>query len=1014
MGKGYYTLKFHNKEDKAKAKSHLIWDLPAGSLRLRDWVRYFNPYKESSSLAQVWVRIYYLPVGFWHPEVLAGIGRWLGQPLKIDGNSMDDEVAHFARILVEIDLAQPLPETMAIDDGEYSFNIEFNYEYLPLFCTRCRITGHSVDKCRKGKRVTKAAEELVKPKEPEWHAVGKDVNKPSSSGKDVSKELENILAAEPEEQQKGARDRISLKRCVLNDLGFHDTEVGAASQQGFQQDQNVGGHQDLEVTIVQENELHSPRRNEENIHATERSAGRKDSTRQRVPSDHLEKRVAGGGHSEIELQKVSTSDGEKDVLEDTEGLTEMHVLSSGKASSEEREETNIALGNEVSMAKEDPPKHGRGRPTRQDQAARNHNKALLMQQESIKNRLRKSVEAGHRPCDFMVDYSNTDSLRAMDNVVHKQWGNEADLATEFIESPSSGLRFTWSGRRFLPRHVESLLDRAIFSSSFADLWTDINTHCRAGLDNGRRSFKFLNMWVTHPNFQEMVDSSWTGQQKLMEVQNKISILGYTNEYFDEEVEAQASLSTLLDRETIQHHIIDFFSNLFKEEGQVHVERVLLEAIIDQYVSDEQNDNLTGIPDDDEITASVFGMDANSSPGPDGFSGRFCQSCWNTIKADIFVGLELSSSTLICLLAVMPVLRVNGYHERFIRWISIIFTSARISILYNGQLSGYFACSRGVRQGDPLSPILFGIAEDVLSHLFLNCVRSKHLVPMDFSRRSLFPTHLLYADDILIFCKATVKNARKIKEILDLYGELSGQLCNPVKSHVFFGSGFLTLSRMGLLGKDFAHSILSTRYLTRFGYAKAYLASFPFWMGIQEHVNNLIDHSYSYVGTGDHTYFWRDDWLGYKLWEKLHIPPFMLDFLNQAVSHIYREGNNATDLMANQNRSEGWWPFAIDEIKDAVLGTFFEHLVLSVGWVLFGGGSSVARFAMCLVGALSSVGGIFGGVVCKGLVARLVLERHAADGGWVGQPLCLFARSRACSELGMRRSSIGCSAVPEGV
>ncbi|XP_057775104.1 uncharacterized protein LOC130994087 [Salvia miltiorrhiza] len=154
-GKGYYTLKFHSSEDKAIAKSQLIWQLSTGSLRLREWVRYFNPYKESSSLAQVWVRIYYLLVEFWHPEVLSGIGRWLGQPLKIDGNSIDDEVAQYARIFVEIDLAQPLAESMVIDGGDYYFNIDLSYEYIPLYCTKCKIVGHSVDRCRKGKKVEK-------------------------------------------------------------------------------------------------------------------------------------------------------------------------------------------------------------------------------------------------------------------------------------------------------------------------------------------------------------------------------------------------------------------------------------------------------------------------------------------------------------------------------------------------------------------------------------------------------------------------------------------------------------------------------------------------------------------------------------------------------------------------------------------------------------------------------------------------------------------------------------------
>ncbi|XP_057808795.1 uncharacterized protein LOC131023267 [Salvia miltiorrhiza] len=169
-------------EDKAAAKAKLLWELSVGTIRLRDWVRYFDPYKESSSIAQVWVRIYYLPVEFWHPEVISGIGRWLGQPLKIDGTSMTEDVGHFVRMLVEIDLAQPLPETMNIDGGDYTFAVEFSYEYLPLFCTRCKITGHAVDKCRRGTKPNKPSVEVEKPeppiaKEPEWKIVSQTKNK---------------------------------------------------------------------------------------------------------------------------------------------------------------------------------------------------------------------------------------------------------------------------------------------------------------------------------------------------------------------------------------------------------------------------------------------------------------------------------------------------------------------------------------------------------------------------------------------------------------------------------------------------------------------------------------------------------------------------------------------------------------------------------------------------------------------------------------------------------------------
>ena len=47
----------------------------------------------------------------------------------------------------------------------------------------------------------------------------------------------------------------------------------------------------------------------------------------------------------------------------------------------------------------------------------------------------------------------------------------------------------------------------------------------------------------------------------------------------------------------------------------------------------------------------------------------------------------------------------GFHPSFVNWISIILRSIMLSIKINGSLVGFFPCNRGVRQGDPLSPLL---------------------------------------------------------------------------------------------------------------------------------------------------------------------------------------------------------------------------------------------------------------------------------------------------------------------
>ncbi|KAI9187216.1 hypothetical protein LWI28_025626 [Acer negundo] len=144
-----------------------------------------------------------------------------------------------------------------------------------------------------------------------------------------------------------------------------------------------------------------------------------------------------------------------------------------------------------------------------------------------------------------------------------------------------------------------------------------------------------------------------------------------------------------------------------------------------------------------------------------------------------------------------VLQVFGFSSVFVNWIDGILRYSRLSILFNGVLEGYFCCSRGVHQGDPLSPLLFGIAEDFLSKLLTRLVGSSQILPIYFPRDFLAPTHLLYADDVLIFCKGTQKNLKHIMGAFRDYGDISSQLVNWGKSSIYFGSS-ISPSRIGSL------------------------------------------------------------------------------------------------------------------------------------------------------------------------------------------------------------------------
>lgn len=136
---------------------------------------------------------------------------------------------------------------------------------------------------------------------------------------------------------------------------------------------------------------------------------------------------------------------------------------------------------------------------------------------------------------------------------------------------------------------------------------------------------------------------------------------------------------------------------------------------------------------------------------------------------------------------LEVLKSWGFSNIFIGWINFILKSARLSVLLNGAPVGYFSCSQGVRQGDPLSPLLFCLAEEVLSRLLTHASDSGKLSPLFLGRNVSFPSHLLYADDVIIFCRATSKNCRRIIKILNTYKDWSGQHFNPQKSKVYFSN-----------------------------------------------------------------------------------------------------------------------------------------------------------------------------------------------------------------------------------
>ncbi|CAN0922512.1 Transposon TX1 uncharacterized 149 kDa protein [Linum grandiflorum] len=103
------------------------------------------------------------------------------------------------------------------------------------------------------------------------------------------------------------------------------------------------------------------------------------------------------------------------------------------------------------------------------------------------------------------------------------------------------------------------------------------------------------------------------------------------------------------------------------------------------------------------------------------------------------------------------LRSFGFEEKWIGWIQNCVSSAHFSVLVNGEAAGYFKSSRGLRQGDSLSPFLFILVMEILSAILAR-VHDSGLVSGFFMDEVLEQgpvSHILYADDALLFCDASV-------------------------------------------------------------------------------------------------------------------------------------------------------------------------------------------------------------------------------------------------------------------
>ncbi|RVW17209.1 putative mitochondrial protein [Vitis vinifera] len=226
---------------------------------------------------------------------------------------------------------------------------------------------------------------------------------------------------------------------------------------------------------------------------------------------------------------------------------------------------------------------------------------------------------------------------------------------------------------------------------------------------------------------------------------------------------------------------------------------------------------------EEIHSALMDMNGDKAPGPDGFTGAFWQTCWEFVKEEImdlfkeffvqksfakslnttflkkvlgkvvsmdqnaFVrGRQILDASLIANEVVDFCLTKDGIWESLDGVDLVVHFNCQIFYLGEWVPAGFFPSSKGLRQGDPLSPYLFVMGMEVLSALIRRAVRGGFVSGCSLKGRGglvMEVSHLLFADDTIIFCEAKKEYLTSLSWILAWFEAASGLRINLAKSEL---------------------------------------------------------------------------------------------------------------------------------------------------------------------------------------------------------------------------------------
>ncbi|XP_026441788.1 uncharacterized protein LOC113340957 [Papaver somniferum] len=199
-----------------------------------------------------------------------------------------------------------------------------------------------------------------------------------------------------------------------------------------------------------------------------------------------------------------------------------------------------------------------------------------------------------------------------------------------------------------------------------------------------------------------------------------------------------------------------------------------------------NASLIAIPTSQEIIDTVNMMAPWSSPGPDGFPPGFFRDNWDIVHSEsALVANRQIHDNIIITHEILHSFKIKKKSSKN----GHLAIKLDLSKAFDGLEWGNFLSVHGIRRGDCLSPYIFILCMEALSRLFINVEKEKLFQGFKFNKNSPSISHLFFADDCMLFCKASITYAKNILKVINVFAKASGQAINLEKS------GFVTSSKI---------------------------------------------------------------------------------------------------------------------------------------------------------------------------------------------------------------------------